>query len=248
MTDRAHHPRTIAARTGRLGTTLGLTVRVAVAVLCFAPALSGVARGATEPAAAAPAVAPATPETDTIDTLMAKLAAMPGLYARFKESKTIGLLAAPIVNTGTIRYHPPGQLLRSVEAPHPSSVLLTGNDVWMKDGGGQEHVDLSAHPTVRSFVGSFRSLLAGDRAALSKTFVLSLETGTEGRWTLKLKPRTEAMARIVKRMEVSGHDEVVDRMVIEESTGDVSDTQFFAVDAKHTYDEHDVAKHFTPPA
>lgn len=211
---------------------------------------STMAHGAPPPVAAptAPEDTEDTKEADTIGTLMAKLAAIPGLYARFKETKTIGLLAAPIINTGTLRYHPPGRLLRTVEAPHPSSVLLTGSDVWMQDGGGRERVDLSAHPTVRSFVGSFRSLLAGDRKALADSFRLSLATAEGGRWTLELHPRTDAMARIVKRIEVSGHDEVVQRLVIEESTGDVSETQFFDVDTKRTYAAEDVAKHFTPPA
>lgn len=208
---------------------------------------SSLVYGAPEPVAA-PAVPEKTPEADAIDGLMAKLAAMPGLYARFKETKTIGLLAAPIINTGTLRYHPPGHLLRAVEAPYPSSVLLTGTDVWMQDGGGHERVDLSAHPTVRSFVGSFRQLLAGDRKALADSFRLSLTTAEGGRWTLELQPRTEAMARIVKRIEVSGHNELVERLLIEESTGDVSDTRFFDVDTKRTYAAEDVAQHFTPPA
>lgn len=221
----------------------------ALSLLALFPGVEGIAHGAVKVAQVETAQVDAEdpPKADTIDALMTKLAAMPGLYARFKESKTIGLLAAPIINTGTIRYHPPGRLLRTIETPHHSSVLLVGTDVWMKDSGGHEHVDLSAHPTVRSFVGSFRSLLAGDRKALSAAFVLTLQTSEGGRWTLELKPRTEAMERIVKRMEVHGHDEVVERLVIEESTGDVSDTRFFDVDAKRTYSAEDVAKHFTPP-
>ena len=206
----------------------------------------GPARGA-EFAPDAPAPEPAS-QDDAIDALMARLRAVPGLSARFTETKTIGLLAVPLINEGTLHYQPPGHLLRTIETPHRSQVLLVADAIWVREGGKSEQIDLAAHPTARAFVGSFRSLLAGDREALARHFELELHRDDEHEsWTLHLRPRTEAMTRIVTRMKISGHREIVDRIVIEEATGDISDTRFADVDPKRRYSAQEAARLFAPP-
>ncbi|MCX4247044.1 LolA family protein [Paraliomyxa miuraensis] len=207
---------------------------------------------AAEPPTPAEVAAPAT-ERDDIDALMARLGAMPGVYARFTEEKTIGLLAKPLVNHGTLHYMPPGKLLRTVETPYKSQVLLVGDAIFLSDGPHSERIDLGTQPAARSFVGSFRSLLAGDRQALAEHFELSLGTkdaavGLDGEWTLELRPRTQGMARIVTKMRISGRGEVVTRLLIEEASGDVSDTKFFEVDPRREYPADVAAKLFRPPA
>ncbi len=195
---------------------------------------------------------PPTPEAATnsdaprtVDDLMARLRTMPGLFARFEERKTIALLAAPLVNHGHVRFHPPGLLRRTIEKPSPSSVLLRENDIWLDERGKTEHIDLQAHPAARSFVGSFRALLAGDRAALDSHFVLSLEVDEEAVWTLDLTPRTEGMKKIVTKMSIRGKGDALHQLRIEEATGDVSDTRFFDVDTRHTHSAEDVERYFT---
>ncbi|MBL4683529.1 MAG: outer membrane lipoprotein carrier protein LolA [Nannocystaceae bacterium] len=209
--------------------------------------------GAPSPAQGDPKPPAATADAtevveDPIDALMARLAAMPGLYARFTESKTIGLLAIPLINHGIVRYQPPGRLLRTIEKPHPSQVLLIKDAIWLSEGTAKpERIDLGAHPAVQSFVGSFRSLLAGDRKTLDEHFELSLRSGEGEHWTLELRPRSEAMAKIVTSMTVSGNGEIVERLVIEEATGDVSDTRFVDVDPHRRYAEDEAARLFLPP-
>jgi len=190
---------------------------------------------------------PAATKSDGIDALMARLAAMPGVYARFTEEKTIGLLAKPLVNHGTLHYMPPGRLLRTVDAPYHSQVLLIDDAIWLREGGASERIDLSSQPAARSFVGSFRALLAGDREALAEHFELRLQTDADEAWTLELRPRTKGMARIVTKMRIHGRGEVVTRLVIEEASGDVSDTRFFEVDPERRYPADEAVRLFKPP-
>jgi len=222
---------------------------VAAATMVIGP---GPAHGDPTPVDAATPAAEIAAEpaaADPIDELMARFNAMPGLYARFTESKTIGLLAVPLVNHGTLHYHPPGRLLRTIDAPHASQVLLLSDAIWLREGAAApERVDLGSHPAVQSFVGSFRSLLAGDRKALDAHFELSLAHDSADHWTLTLRPRSKAMARIVTKMTVSGDGETVERLVVEESTGDVSDTHFVDVDPTRRYSEDEAARLFAPPA
>lgn len=178
---------------------------------------------------------------------MARLKAVPGIYARFTEERTIGLLARPIINRGTLRFDPPGKLLRTVDEPHESRVLLVGDEIWVREGGPYERIDLGKHPTARAFVRSFRNLLSGDREALAQHFVLKLRSGDGEAWELELTPRSKDMRAIVKKMRVSGHREIVERLVVEEPSGDVSDTRFHDVDAHHPYSAAASARWFRPP-
>lgn len=228
--------------------------------LALAMGVVGFAHGAEPSPPQAPAKtvtkADAAPsESANVDALMKKLAAMPGLYGRFTEEKTIALLAVPLVNHGTVHYHPPGRLLRSTDKPHKSQVLLVDDGIWLREGAAKpERVDLGGHPAARSFVGSFRSLLAGDRKALSEHFELRLrldegegEGDKANSWTLELHPRTKGMTKIVTKIIVRGHDEIIERLIIHEASGDVSNTRFFDVDATRRYSEEEAARLFQHP-
>lgn len=224
--------------------SMGSLVLVAgVGVLPLAHAAEPLAGGGAGEGAAQAAAS----EGDHIDALMARLGAMPGVYARFTEEKTIGLLAKPLVNHGTLHYMPPGKLLRTVDAPYHSQVLLLGDAIHLREGTRSERIDLSTQPAARSFVGSFRSLLAGDRAALAEHFELALEQGADDTWTLELRPLTQGMVRIVTKMRISGRGEIVTRLVIEEASGDVSDTRFFEVDPRRQYAADEAERLFRPP-
>lgn len=195
---------------------------------------------------AAPVAQADSPQT--VEDLLERLRKMPGLSARFEERKTIALLAAPLVNKGHVRFHPGGgYLLRTVEQPTASAVLLHGDDIWLSEGGKSEHIDLHAHPAARSFAGSFRSLLAADRAALEAHFQLSLTVDAEQVWTLQLSPRTDAMKKIVTKMLIRGKADKLEQLVIEEASGDVSDTRFFDVDTQYAHSAEEVARYFAIP-
>ncbi len=221
-----------------------LLCTVGVGLLLIVPP-SAYAEG-TAPAEA-PEAKPVSDAPQTVDELMQRLRTMPGLFARFEERKSIALLAAPLIDHGYLRFHPPGKLLRAVEQPHPSSVVLRDEDIWLAEHGATEHIDLHAHPAARSFVGSFRALLAGDRAALDAHFVLSLKTDTDGSWTLELAPRTEGMKKIVIKMSIQGRGDQLEQLRIEEATGDVSVTRFFDVDTRHKHSAQDVERYFAVP-
>ncbi|MGH1346092.1 MAG: LolA family protein [Nannocystales bacterium] len=221
-------------------------VGVGLALLATGTAAQAQVHAGPQPDAPAEA-APNSDAPQTVDELMQRLRTMPGLFARFEERKTIALLAVPLVNHGFVRFHPPGQLLRAVEKPHPSSVVLRKDDIWLAENGKTEHIDLHAHPAARSFVGSFRALLAGDRAALDAHFILSLNTDAQGVWTLELAPRSEGMKKIVIKMSIRGKGDQLQQLRIEEASGDVSDTRFFDVDTRHKHSAQDVERYFAVP-
>ncbi len=70
----------------------------------------------------------------SVDSLLSRFAAVPGLEARFREEKRIAILAAPIVSEGTIHFVPPARLVRKTVTPQSSTLLINGETLLIGDG------------------------------------------------------------------------------------------------------------------
>jgi hypothetical protein len=177
---------------------------------------------------------------------MRRFAALPGLSAHFRESKQIALLAVPIQSEGEL-YFTRGRLLRRVLRPTPSAALLTQGRVTFTDGSSRQEIDLAQNPVVRGFVDSFRHLLSGDQEAMQRTyrvrFAARPEAGPEA-WSLHLVPRTQALSRFLREMDMEGHGVVVERMRMVEVSGDTTRTVFSEVDANRRFSEAEVRRIF----
>jgi len=189
----------------------------------------------------------------SLDALLARFRAIPGLFARYREEKHVALLAAPLVNEGTVHYAPPRRLARHALTPSPSSVVFDGTTLRFGDGRSEQRVDVGANPVVRAFVDSFLLVLAGDRAALERTFVVDFRAGDAThpgeRWELSLVPRDPALLAILREVRFAGDGVVVAQMRIREASGDEGITTFHDVDAAHRYSAAEAALVFRiPPA
>lgn len=169
---------------------------------------------------AAPAEAP-----PTVEAFMRRFAGLEGFEARFIETKTMALLSTPLVTEGRLYFVAPGRLLRVVDKPQPSRVLVTPSEVTMRAAGQTQRVDLAARPEVRSLVSSLLSLMTGDLPALRSTYRVSYAVDAQGRWALTLVPRSERLGALVKRMRFEGTGRAVRRIVVEEASGDRSVTE-----------------------
>lgn len=149
-----------------------------------------------------PSGAPAADDAATMDALLARFHGLVGLSARFHEEKHIALLAQPLVSDGTVHYAPPDKIARHTLTPSPASVVLDGATLRFGDGTSERAIDTGASPVVRAFVDSFRAVLAGDRAALERSFVLDFHAlgGAGPKWELGLVPRDAPLARIIREI------------------------------------------------
>lgn len=206
------------------------------------------AAGVLLASAAAVAQPPQGRRPDELDALLARFAAMPGLSARFREEKRIGLLAAPLVSEGTLHFARPGKLVRHTERPDRATLLIEGRRLRMSAAGRRQEIDLSTQPVVRSFVDAFVQLLAGNGDALRRTFELELAmTGVgpiEGQWALKMKPRDRTMRRMIREIHVNGRGVVLTRIVVRETSGDESETTFSDVRPNRRFSQSETARIF----
>ncbi len=181
----------------------------------------------------------------TVDALLRSFAAMPGLYAKFREEKHMALLAAPLVNEGTLHYAK-GKMARHTSKPMRSSLVILGTRLEFGDESGRERLDLAGNPVVQLFVDSFVKILAGDQAALERIYRIRFDTldATARTWRLVLEPKLDPMDKVIDRLELEGADLVVKKMVVVEIGGDETVTTFFDVDVNHRYGAAEAEKVF----
>lgn len=224
-------------RTGLFGHVL--------AVLAVATGPIGQAQAADpSPVVAAPIVA-----SITLEQLLGQFAGMSGLQATFREEKRMALLAAPLVNEGTIYFVPNGKksrLARHTAKPAPSVVVIDGSALKLADDAGREEISLDKSPAVRLFVDSFVRIFAGDREALAAMYAMELKADGQ-RWTLRLKPKLAPLDKLIERVEIAGEGVVIATMRVVEIGGDEAVTTFSAVDARRKFTAEEQATLFSLP-
>lgn len=183
----------------------------------------------------------------SIDSLLTSFRQMPGLEARFREEKTIALLAKPLVSEGSIFYSPPGLLVRRTVSPAPSTVLVDGSTLAFWDGHSTERIDLDTNPVVRLYVDSFVRLLAGDRAALEKSWRISLDRPGGRGWAITLVPTAAPIAAAIREMRIVGQGTVLESMSLMETSGDQTWTAFTEVDVARKFSDSEKKAIFVVP-
>ncbi|MCY1062625.1 outer membrane lipoprotein carrier protein LolA [Nannocystis sp. SCPEA4] len=202
--------------------------------------------GATDPL---PVAAAPVPAALTLEQLLGRFAGMSGLQAAFREEKRMALLAAPLVNEGTIYFVPNGKksrLARHTAKPARSVVVIDGSALRMADDAGREEIALDKSPAVRLFVDSFVRIFAGDGEALATMYAMELKSEGQ-RWTLKLKPKLAPLDKLIERVEIAGEGIVIATMRVVEIGGDEAVTTFSAVDPQRKFTAEEQTTLFSLP-
>ncbi|MGB8331393.1 MAG: outer membrane lipoprotein carrier protein LolA [Polyangiales bacterium] len=170
-----------------------------------------------------------------LDSLLDAFAQMEGLEAQFVEEKRLALLKAPLVSRGRLYFVRPGYLLRQIDTPQPSKVLITPTTLTLEDENTEETIDLAARSDVRSFVGSFVSLLAGDKDALMKVYRIELTWTESGQWRMELAPKAAPLSDLVTKVWVTGSQLAVVEVHVFDTSGDETITRMLNVNPKRQF-------------
>ncbi len=165
------------------------------------------------------AVASAAP--DDLDDLLHLLAERRHGHADFVEQHFLALLSRPVESSGELIYEAPDRLEKRTLEPRPESLMLEGDVLSMRRGRHRHVLDLRAYPQILPFIESIRATLAGDRAALERTFRVEY-AGSLDRWTLLLVPRESRIAGTVSQVRIDGSGEHLRHVEIRERDGDRS--------------------------
>jgi hypothetical protein len=156
-----------------------------------------------------------------LDQLMGRLAHERSGQATFVERKHLAILDEPVVSSGELRFRAPDRLEKLTLEPRRESLVLEGDTLTVTRGERRHVLRLADYPQVAAFIDSIRATLAGDRAALERTYALHL-SGNAERWRLSLLPRDPKMAEVVLRIDIRGSHAMVAEIEILQADGDRS--------------------------
>lgn len=151
---------------------------------------------------------------------MARLAAVPERRATFREEKTLGALAEPLLSFGRLTYRRPAHLEKITTSPMSEQLVVDGARLVIT--AGQEAprvVDLDGVPELRALVDTVRGTLAGDLPALRRAFTVSL-AGSMAAWRMTLLPADARVARLVARVVIEGAQDQPLHIVTTQADGD----------------------------
>lgn len=166
-----------------------------------------------------------------LDALMHLLARQTSGAATFVEHKHLAILDAPVESSGELRYRAPDRLEKITREPRPETLVLEGDVLTVERNDRRHVVRLGDYPEVAAFIDSIRATLAGDRAALERTYALDL-AGRRDAWTLSLLPRDPKMAELVLRITIAGRGDKLRRIEILQADGDRSVMDIVAMDGR----------------
>lgn len=166
-------------------------------------------------AASAPAFA------DELDELMALLAQRAHGRVSYNEEDHVALLDRPVRSSGELLYDRPDRLEKRTLAPRPASVVLSGDTVTLEAGKRKRVLALRDYPQLAPFIESLRATLAGDRAALERSFQVTFDGKVE-HWTLTLVPRDPKPKALVQQIRIDGAGADLHSLAILQADGDRS--------------------------
>jgi len=155
---------------------------------------------------------------------MQTLAQVRSASARFTETKTVSMLNAPLVASGTLTYVAPDHMEKITLAPVRERFLLDHNRVTITGGPGEQtHVfALTDDPRIAGLIEGIRATLAGDLTTLDRFYQVRL-AGDAGNWQLLLQPRDPNLAHFVQSIRIQGSRGRIEAIYTATSNGDHSD-------------------------
>jgi hypothetical protein len=171
--------------------------------------------------------APAGTQTQAgwgLPQLMATLARVKSASAQFVERKTLRVLDAPLVSSGTLLYVAPNQVEKITVLPERERIAISGNKLTIEGGTSERPrtLSLANAPEIAGFVEAIRATLAGDLPALERFYHVELAGGPAA-WNLDLAPRAEKLGQLVRRIRISGSGDKITAVETDEADGDRSE-------------------------
>jgi len=191
---------------------------------CWASALLASAAFAAEPVEAG----------DPLAEILARMASTPGVETVFEERKELALLAAPLETHGVIYFVPPDRFARFTIRPARSALVVSGDEVHLREGEDAQEIDLTGNRMASVFVENFVSLWSGDRERLERLYAPEFH-GTREAWELRLVPRRAPLADVISRITLRGDQGAMRELVVDERDGDRTATRFGATDSEREF-------------
>jgi hypothetical protein len=168
--------------------------------------------------------APAQSTADwNLATLMAAMRQVRSSAGRFVEMRYLHLLNQPQRSSGRLLYVAPNYLQKTTTEPTPSRLTITGDRLTIEQQGQPTRaIALQDYSEIGTLADSTRAVLAGDLAALTRSFTTAIAGSPDG-WTLTLEPRDAKLRQIVTSIRIQGVRDTIRDVLTLQADGDRTD-------------------------
>jgi outer membrane lipoprotein-sorting protein len=156
--------------------------------------------------------------------LMQELARVKSASAQFTERKTMHLLTAPLVTSGTLAYVAPDRMQKITLAPVSERFVLDRDQVTIVGGPDNQTntFSLSEYPRIGGLVEGIRATLAGDLPTLERFYTVEFK-GAPADWQLLLRPKDADLTHFIQWIRIRGSRDRIETIATQGRDGDYSD-------------------------
>jgi Outer membrane lipoprotein carrier protein LolA-like len=156
-----------------------------------------------------------------LQQLMIELGRVKEAKGTFVERKYLKVLSTPLESTGTLEYYAPHRLEKRTLAPKPESLLMNQDILTLESRSRKRSLQIQDYPVLWAFVESIRGTLKGDLSALNQFYRVGFD-GNAQAWQLVMQPIDTKMAALIKAIRISGSQNLLKVVEVEETDGDRS--------------------------
>ena len=169
----------------------------------------------------APVVAADSPLREQI---LANLAGQTQKHFYFVQEKKLSMLDKPLVTEGElqINQNPDGQehtIIWDIQKPYALRYILTRNTIREIDTQGERTLQVGQNPIAAALTQSMTATFSGQWTD-NDTLAAVTATGALADWQLLVKPLSADLQPLIKTIAVTGHEGMINTVVIAESNGD----------------------------
>jgi outer membrane lipoprotein-sorting protein len=148
------------------------------------------------------------------------------LRAEFNQSKKIKALKRPLISQGQFIFARNTGVGWIVKKPFPSTFIMKPDALIQEDAKGKRQtIPVDKHPWTRMISDAFLSMFSGSADDMTKHFFIYYHEA-ETAWSIGLKPRDERLKQVFNALILSGADEDLQQIIMDETSGDATTINF----------------------
>lgn len=164
------------------------------------------------------------------EVLMHEFSRVEEATLEFTEVKKSIFLVIDTELKGTITYRAPDFLEKIIETPYYERLLLDGDTMLLEKtssiGQNEPHLikqvySVNSNEILKSVVEGFQFMMSGNYDELSMKYSFDF-SGKREDWQLTLTPKTEEILRLIEKIDLSGQDTRIQKIVTFQPDGDKS--------------------------
>lgn len=164
-------------------------------------------------------------DASTLAHIQSLLGTSGSVAGRFEQRKHLPELPFPLVSEGEFSFSSQDGLYWATQLPIAAELHLNQKEmVQVQDGKEILKLDLTDNPALSAISQILFAVLSKDWVTLQQYFTLQGEV-VDRRWTLKLHPKTDAVASFIQQITLEGSENLTAISLVE-SSGDSTDITF----------------------